>query len=296
MRAWETRFRLERRSAQRDLQFGRRNNLVTMQNGKYVLSQEVRDEDVVRLGFREFSGHARRDNRFSGSFGKTDITNWLQGRRIEGLPRDPAIFTSARVDAIVNRLVASDGVVLRIRGRSNSYSLSAVDPVRRLPSSWSGTNVRERYYIVGSGFGSAANQVWQRGRTRIERAIDAAQSGNLGRWNALVRDEIRPASDRNNFRSSSAQITRYLTRSEYDVDHTLPLARHWTQGGYNATQATRHRIAGGSGNLALMHSSLNRSKQAEGARYQPFSVGPNFRGPGQHPHEADRGVLFENYR
>ena len=107
-----------------------------------------------------------------------------------------------------------------------------------------------------------------------------------------MRSARRP--DRNNFKKSKKNT--YLARNEYDVDHTLPLAKHWADGGFNTTQPTRHRIAGGAGNLALMHMSLNRSKGAEGATYNPKHVGPAFTGPGKHPHEADVGVLFKNWR
>ncbi|OYU96678.1 MAG: hypothetical protein CFE45_19115, partial [Burkholderiales bacterium PBB5] len=56
-----------------------------------------------------------------------------------------------------------------------------------------------------------------------------------------------------------------------------PLAQHWVNTGYNATDADRHRLAGGAGNLKAMLAFYNRQAGAGGYHYaQQFFVGPNF--------------------
>jgi hypothetical protein len=290
---WKARFTsIEEAQTQKDLQFGRRNNIIERKGGRNIFTSEVSEADVIRLGMQEVNSKSRGSTKFKKRFSKADLTAWLQGRKIDGLPQDPGIFTPARVQTILERLIASGGVFDEIAGAPGSYTLAGIPPMRELPG---GFDIRSRYYINGSGFSAQSKAVWNDGRSKIGKAIKFAALGQLSKWNQLVTLKIRPSGDHDNFVAGNKAI--YLKRGEYDVDHSLPLAKHWQQKrGWDSKMGVRHRIAGDSGNLALMHFSENRKKQAEGATYNPKSVGPNFTGPGKHPHEAVPGVLFQNWR
>jgi hypothetical protein len=70
---------------------------------------------------------------------------------------------------------------------------------------------------------------------------------------------------------SKSTLLTYTVATNYDIDHIIPLAQHWSlRGGNDNTPEIRRKIAGGRGNLRLMWGPLNRSRGAEGAAYMRF--------------------------
>ncbi len=139
---WKSRFKLEQGQTDKDLQFGRRNKIIELQSGKNVFTSEVSNADVVRLGTQHVLSKGRSSPRFKKKFSLADLTAWLQSSTIQGLPQDPGIFTPGRVQDILNRLIASGGLFVEISGARAKYTLAGVPPVRELPASWSGKNIR----------------------------------------------------------------------------------------------------------------------------------------------------------
>jgi hypothetical protein len=148
-----------------------------------------------------------------------------------------------------------------------------------------GFDVRNDLYLNGSGFGSASAALRNSAKTRIAASLIGLKTGNSNAaYNTLMRDgQIFAAGDGPSrtpaeYRlMSDGAIRALVSRQDYDVDHTAPLAQHWVTTGYNATDADRHRVAGSAGNLKVMLAFYNRQAGAGGYHYaQRFFVGPAF--------------------
>lgn len=59
---------------------------------------------------------------------------------------------------------------------------------------------------------------------------------------------------------------------ELSIDHIIPVARHFNQGGYHMTQRERKEWYNDINNLTLVHASCNSSKSSGGERYRPNLV------------------------
>lgn len=197
-------------------------------------------------------------------FTNADIKTFLAAD--ERTPRDESLYTDAVLVRVVNELKGNG-----LTEASGGYQWSLEDVEwRDLPTSWSGEDVRRKYYINGSDFASARGTIQSRGISRISRTIADIESGDPIRmasgtrsWATLASQEVVPDPSYNPRRRSD-----YTNPSNFDVDHATPLAYHWLYlEGNNMGANERQSVAGsGGGNLKLMWASLNRSKGAAGPR------------------------------
>lgn len=164
---------------------------------------------------------------------------------------------------------------LTVSGEIMSDAEMAEKP-RKLPQ---GFDVRNALYTNGSGYNSIKGSVKEKGIAQIKSDIDRMKDKTTGEhtarviWAGLVnKGQVFENDDRKTINISD------IKKENYDVDHTIPLARHWIEKGHNTDDGERFKMAGGIGNLQVMLSHYNRQAQADGFHYNQddFKVGKDF--------------------
>lgn len=268
---------IELRTAQSDLQWGRENAHLDVQpGGRPQYRLRVSDDELVSQSARIVAG----DGRYIGVlragkrvFGLVQVRQFCLSH--ERLPNDSARYTPEVMQRISELLLRRGDV----QQDQNGFVMTDIPAARTLPDAWTGDDTRNQLYINGSGFDSAAERICRETAPEIQNAVNllvqpqptpAQQNEGMRLWISLRTRQIVP-----NEPFDATRQAAYLNRESYDVDHITPLAQHWTnQGGNNTDERERQTVAAGT-NLRLLWASLNRSRQAEGARYAR-SVGQSF--------------------
>jgi hypothetical protein len=271
---WQTAFDLAPSSARRDLQWGRENAKVTVQDNTYLLA--LSDDDLVPLAARVISAGGRLSATLGHGrpfFVANDVRQFCvaAGR----LPNDPNRYP----DTIIQRIV----VLLQQRAEitedtttRGQYIFAEIPERRGIPSTFDSDRFRRHFYINASAFASERAAIIRDQHPRIVAAVDDLTSGDAVRqargqrvWNQLIQAEAvyrnEPFSDYdpNALRNSS----------NWAVDHKNALALHWQTGaglgdaGNNTSQEVRQEVAGGRSNLRIMWGPKNSAEQARGGRY-----------------------------
>ena len=305
---WATQFEVDQRTAQGDLQWGRENNRVDRVGSGTPFQHVLRldDAELIQRASRIVgsegmqAGGLGRDaaGRRKPFFTNNNIKTFCTGH--DRLPSDAGRYTEAVLTGIGDLLLLLDAVSPQRDG--SRYVFREIPPQRELPDGFSGEDVRNQYYINGSGFGSANTTVRDNEFGSFEDAVNDLLSGDdptrtrgLQRWGRLAGQDLLPSSPP----SSATQLNTYLVVGNYDVDHKTPLAQHWErENGNNTNKEIRRDKAGNLTNLRLMWGPLNRSRGAEGSRYIRW-VGPQFTSQFTEskggPQWADNTRRFKNY-
>jgi hypothetical protein len=157
-----------------------------------------------------------------------------------------------------------------------------IPKARQLPA---GYDVRTRLYIRGSGWSSARKQVIDRdlppilARVDVIRAEFAADKVRYGVINAaakaqpkldwyMSRDKL-PKSAVSRLRSGRLTDSYLSQSSLWDVDHKIPLARHWYASGHKSGDQARWSHATDPSNLSMITMESNRGAGSShgGERY-----------------------------
>jgi phage-related protein len=262
------------RQAQLDLAWGRENNrLEVLPRNQYRLL--ISDNDLVALAARLVAAEGRYIGVLRAGklvFGLVHVREFCVDN--ERLPNDRNRYTP-EVMSRIGDLLTRRGDVTRDQ---SAFVMTDIPSLRTLPDSWGGDDTREQFYINGSGFDTMAETVRiatfpdvQRAVTLLMSTDPAQRADGMDIWMNLKVRQVVP-----NGPFVPAQQNEYLNRASYDVDHITPLAQHWTnQGGNNTDEVARRTISGGRSNLRLLWGSINRARQAEGARYST-TVGQSF--------------------
>jgi hypothetical protein len=280
---WGTHFGVSKSTSYRDINVGKEEGTVEEATNGYKIKGLDR-ADLVSAARRELTNrgpsHLGHGN---ATFGYEQIKEFFASASTERLPSDRRRYSPKLIDDVAQGLVGK-GLTEEGSGRYR-WSLEEVER-RELPSSWSGDNVRYKYYIRSSGFNSMKKTIHKERFKDVTDAIDALESDDESTqvegevaWAGLAVEEIVPT-----YQYDPTMRSDYLNPSNYDVDHTVPLAWHWQYGGGNdLEQEKRLEIAGGRDNLTLMWGAINRSKGSqhpefgtEGRYTAKFWVGPNF--------------------
>lgn len=293
---WAKAFKISVRSAQRDMQEGTQAKpqlaMAIEAGGEYCLLP-LPTAELIKLGSAEALARGRSSSiLYKGDnkpFDLADLKSFLLSRPT--LPKHEGSYTQAVLEAIADKMVAAKDLSVKEVKGAKRYYFEKMPSQRHLPKSWTGEDVRNKYYINGSGFGSMRDRVRAEGIARIGRVIDLFNNGKqeiaVDRWEALHDEGL--VIDRT-FIKAKARATGdgYLNLDNMDADHVTPLAKHWKMTGFNCDWSERKTVAGGLKNLQPLHYTNNRSKGAEGAGYMqvPY-VGPNFTGPG-----TSRGIWY----
>jgi len=174
-------------------------------------------------------------------------------------------------------------VTAKVRGKKGALYQWAFKK-RGIPGSWDGEDVRYKFYISRSGFASKRKTILDEGLADIKRTAlvlqaDINDQDAREEWIEYQEAKLVPYIEgkQSQFNYDPHEHAKYLDPKNYDVDHTLPLAKHWQSIGWDSTFDERKNIAGGDGNLQLMWHSYNRSKGAEGGSYKAkWEVGGQF--------------------
>jgi uncharacterized protein DUF4157 len=154
----------------------------------------------------------------------------------------------------------------------DSFVRSAPD-VRFLPVEYQdGEWVRDNLYVSSTEWKSIKSRDDPGERRRIADRVETANKTK----STTIWDELQLAPDgiRGYLIPASASLGKYtrmdvLTQS-MARDHVLPLAKHWSDNGYNQTDAERKPVGTGAGGykLELITTEYNSRKQALGSRYR----------------------------
>ena len=289
---WQARFVLGESTAFSDLQWGRDQRplrLEPVRNVRAAYRLRLADSKLQEIAVRLVLEQGRESPLLTSPFVLDDLRKFCVAN--PRLPNDVTRYTNALLTKITDELVAKQ----EIEKDGKEFVYTPTPAQRHLPWTWEGEDVRNKYYINGSGFGSARKDVIDRDFQLIQDAIDKIRAKDpTGRdeWDDLydkdmVEDEKYALTGKNKKPDSY-----YLDESKFDVDHVKPLAYHWArEGGNDSRWEVRQDLAGkNQKNLRILLSSKNRSKQAkyeveygvfESGRYtEKLWVGPNFTGPG----------------
>ena len=301
---WKTRFGLQRSQAFEDLQSLRSQNRVEQpQRGQYAFGP-LSEQEVITRARQAVAAQGRTSAEIGAPAGRNRTFSTADVRAFcvtAKVVPDTSLTPSAMAGLM--RVLSSRNEIKETSPGTGTYMWAPMPPQRFLPDAWDGEEVRRLYYINGSGFGSTSQTVRTRDMGQIRRTITLYDAGQIedheDLWDSLK--ALRIVSDHT---YDPAKKAAYLDQGNYDVDHLLPLAKHWCIGGLGTSpgndtdEGTRQRIAGNDSNLRMVPSSDNRSKSAEGYGYkQRWWVGPNFRGPGSSKgyEWADANTKFKNF-
>lgn len=278
---WEKHFDLGKSTAYADIDYGVNNKrIVKIGRGSYQLL-DIPPAELIKAASEQALTKGRTSSLYKGPnvpFTLADLKVFCTTD--DRLPVKDWLYTDAVLKGIISVLVGAKDLSVKQVNGVDHYYFESMPSKRVLPDDF---DVRNRYYITGSGYDSAADKVKDAAMARIEKAIKLLESKTAGdhakgtlAWNDLYSSEIVLDDDYH-----AAQRKVYLDKSELDADHKVALAAHWVANGYKSTWKERKDIAGIS-NLQPLHKTLNRSKQAGGKHYHTqFWVGPGFDGPAQ---------------
>jgi hypothetical protein len=302
---WQQHFSLGLSQAQDDLQSLKSQGRVVPQpeRGRYALGP-LSEQEVITRTREAVMAHGRTSAQIGAPAGqnRSFSTGEVRAFCVEASVV-PENTLTPKVMAELMRVLLSRNEIKETSPGTGTYTWAPMPPQRFLPDHWDGEYVRRIYYINDSGYDSMNERVRRQDMADIQQAITMHETTNMAQhrylWANLKRlgivaDDIY----------DPAKKAAYLDRSQYDVDHLLPLAKHWciggagTSAGNDTDEATRHRIAGSETNLRMVPKSENRSKSAEGYGYkQRWWVGPDFRGPGSSKgyEWANEQTKFKNF-
>jgi hypothetical protein len=186
-------------------------------------------------------------------------------------------FLDMRLAKVVTSLVR-----LSKHGIKSLNDFLAAPPEKRyLPA---GYDVRAKLYERGSGWGTTRKNVVSDEKPPIRQFVryalsirKTAKAEAMQIWQLLKREEkILDGADLDTYKMGD------LDRTEYHVDHILPLSLHWKQGGSNGSgDSDRWDITVNRDNLHLITKEANLKKGGRGAsgergEFEPV-VGPGFK-------------------
>jgi hypothetical protein len=155
-----------------------------------------------------------------------------------------------------------------------------VPDVRYLPVEFQdGDWIRDRLYISANEWKKIKTSDDPGERLRIANRLDEyRRTKSTSIWDDL---HLAPDGQRGYLIPKHASPDSYTRDDVFTQsmarDHVLPLAKHWTDAGYNQTDAQRAPVGRGTGGykLELVSADYNNRKQALGAKYR-FDVHAGF--------------------
>jgi hypothetical protein len=184
-------------------------------------------------------------------------------------------FTDLAVSSKEGELVV-EGEIQRTRVASVSTATPKVPARRYLPDEF---DVRGRLYELGSGWGTTRDKFKDKELPIIEgkvaEILSDYRSGNNSSaqrkmQNLIKKDQIPAGYTLNDL--AKAEKNGLDDTFNYEVDHIIPLSRHWAQWGWKTDDSKRWEMATKTDNLQLITREENRRKSGMGWEYgdQPY--------------------------
>ncbi len=307
---WASTFtNLSQSTHQKDLRFGVTSKIIKQEGVVYHFKADVPGEEIVERGAAELQNEGRNHPPFQKRrFGVPLIQAFLSARKILGVPPDS--FGDRGIVSDVAARAESAGAIKKV-GKTGTWALPEIPAKRTLPDGWGGvTHVRPRFYERGAGFTDLANDFAHEVIKNEIRPLITKQLKDLNNktpWQTMLTRGLAKPGEKFSVAAANAgdyydrgrydvdHVKPYYDRGRYDVDHVKPLAGHWNQKGHNDDQDERIAATQGKrGDLALLESSVNRSKGSGGITYQLW-VGPDFTSPGGNDYHADTDEPFAEF-
>ncbi len=206
---------------------------------------------------------------------ESSLTKGRKPEEVASIPKDVIKkFVDARLQKGADDLLAL-GNKFHV-GSIQAFFRSKTPDRRYLPI---GYDVRTKLYERGSSYDSKLDTFAATALKLVRSKLLAMQQAkDYAKWDAAKSAPeliVHPDAELDQFDIKEVHRGKEGSIYDYQVDHILPLAKHWSAGGNNDAEAPRASIATDSSNLQFITQHANASKGAEDKNYFDW-VGKGF--------------------